>query len=317
MRRVIEAAFPGKVASFYVPALGRMRACGKQRLLDYFWRQVYDPEVWDGRVLTIYGTGAFHHFTYALTRLALERRGLGGFNWTYFHFDNHRDDYYQSYREQGQLVGHLDCGNFVDSIAFDHQGIPFFVGPDACPRQDSRGYDILGTNIPVYSSFFTKKLQRSRDWRHTRKMSDQIGVELPSIPDLRETPTESYLTFDLDILAHPEMYTDYDQNDNMTLRRMCQILDRIRRYKRVFGADILGYPEEASCHPLSLLTLVILARKIMGLGTKRLLEYHTYVKRKQAARLNRAGKNYWNSVAMYHLGRRESPISEEELLEVL
>lgn len=90
------------------------------------------------------------------------------------------------------------------------------------------------------------------------------------------------------------------------------MLDHIRPFKRIFSADILGFPEERH-HSLSVLTMIILARKIMGLGAKRLLEYHTLAKRTQAARLNsRSGfQEQMDQVD------RESPIEEGDLLEVL
>ncbi len=311
LKRAIETAFPGRVVSLHVPALGDAWSCDKEYLLNYFRRWVYDPEIWNGRVLTIYGTGHYHHFTYALTKLALERRGLDGFNWTYFHWDNHRDDWGR-HNDRGELVVEMDCANFVDSIAHDHQGIPFLVGPDSYPRKDSQGYEVLGTHIPIYHNFFTQKMQRSQVWENNRTTSSQTGLELPSVRDLQETPVESYLTFDLDLLAQSEIVTHFDQNNDMTLRRICQMLDHVRPYKRVFSADILGYADEFH-HPLSALTVVTLARKIMGGGVKRLLEYHTYAKRKQAARLN-PWDEYW---AYLEHPERESPVEEGELMEVL
>ncbi len=310
LKRVFEAAFPGRVVSIHVPSLREAYHSDKGYLVDYFRRWVYDSGIWDGRVLTVYGSGSYHHFTYALIKLALERRGLDGFNWTYFHWDHHRDDWGE--RDRNGQPELLHCANFVDSIAHDHQGIPFMVGPDAYPNKDKRGYVVHGNNIPIYHNFFTKKLQRSQLWPSNAPLSYNTGLELPSVDDLRATPTETYLTFDLDLLTQSEMVTDYDQNPWMTVRRICRMLDHVRPFKRIFSADILGLPEERH-HPLSALTMVILARKIMGLGARRLLEYHTLAKRRQAALLNPF------SAFQMHMGwtRRESPIEEGELLEVL
>ncbi len=310
LMRAVKAAFP-EAAFLHVPALKEAWNCEKKHMLDYFHRWVYDSGLWSGRVLTIYGTGGYHHWTYALSKLALERRGLGDFDWTYFHWDQHRDDW--GYRgEKGQLPRKLACGSFVDSIVHNHRGIPFFVGPGAYPFKDSRGYTIKDTHIPIYNNFFTKELQRSLSWKNNSPLSHQTGLELPSVRDLRATPTESYLTFDLDLLAYSEIVTDYDQNEAMTLRRVCRMLDHVRPYKRIFSADILGYADEHH-HPLSALTVVILARKIMGLGIQRLLEYHTYAKRKQAAG--------WNQQSSFQEWvddlDRKYPIEEGELMEVL
>lgn len=311
LTRIIETAFPGRVVSICIPVLKNAWYCDKKYLLDYFQRYVYDPEIWRGRVLTIYGTGHHHHFTYALTKLALRRRGLGEFNWTYFHWDNHRDDW--GHRDRNGQPLQLDCANFVDSIAHDHQGIPFLIGPDCEPLKDSRGYQVEGIHIPIYHNFLTKRLQRSKQWTNNRLIPGNTGLEFPSVNDLRATPTRSYLSFDLDLLARSEVVSHFDQNDSMTLRRVCRMLDHVRPFKKIFGADILGYPDAYFHHPLSVLTIIILARKIMGLGIKHLLDYHTYAKRIQAASLN-INYNFWEEMERQ---QRESPIVEEELMEIL
>jgi hypothetical protein len=56
--------------------------------------------------------------------------------------------------------------------------------------------------------------------------------------------------------------------------------------------------------------MVILSRKIMGMGTKRLLEYQSWLKRKQSAAVTSGHTNLGDR-------NRESPMEEGELLEVL
>lgn len=310
LKRTFEAAFPGRVVSLSVPRLGReqyTQGIEPTKLLEYFRRQVYDSGIWRNRVLTVYGDGNFHHYTYALTKLAASRRGLDNpksRDWTYFHFDNHRDDW--GHRLEGYNPT-MDCGSFVDNLVYDHGAVPFLVGPDSYPKKDSRGYIIRGEEIPIYHNWFTKERQRMPYWNR-RNYSPQdtlTGGELPAILDLRNTPTPAYLSFDLDYLSPAEIVTNYDQNDNITVRRVGQILDRIRPFKRIFSADILGFPDDCN-HPLSALTMVILARKIMGRGIFKLLEAQAAAKRKQSA----AG-----FVSMDR--ERASPISEGELLEIV
>jgi hypothetical protein len=313
LKRAFEAAFPDLVYPMHVPALGTewyMDGVLQDDVLTYFQRNVYDPGLWDGRLLTIYGDGNFHHYTYALTRMAAEQRGLEGpdQNWTYFHFDQHRDDWGDRL-PNGTSEG-LDCGNFVDSICHDHGAIPFMVGPDAYPFKDVKGYRMNGTEIPIYSNYFTKEMQKSKDWKGVRSLRKHFtGVELPATADLRATPTSAYLSFDLDLLAQSEIVTNYDQNPEATTRRICQILDKIRPHKRVFSADILGLPDDTH-HPLSVLTMIIVARKIMGMSTKKLLTYQGQLKQKQSALVT-------NGYIDLDDRERESPIEEGELLEVL
>jgi hypothetical protein len=313
LKRAFEAAFHGRVVSFHVPALstdGYMDEVSQGDVLNYFRRNVYDSGLWDGQLLTVYGDGCFHHYTYALSRLAAEQRGLEGpeQNWTYFHFDQHRDDWGD--RQYNGTTPEMNCGNFVDSLCHDHGAIPFMVGPDAYPFKDSKGYHMNGTHIPIYSNYFTQKMQKSRDWKGIRSIRRHFtGVELPATSDLRETPYSAYLSFDLDLLARSEIVTNYDQNEWATTRRICQILDKIRPEKRVFSADILGLPDDTH-HPLSVLTMIIVARKIMGMGTKKLLAYQGWLKQKQAADIT-------NGNVALDDRMRESPIEEGELLEVL
>ena len=94
-----------------------------------------------------------------------------------------------------------------------------------------------------------------------------------------------------------------------TTNRICQLLDKVRPHKKVFSADILGLPDDTH-HPLSVLTMIIVARKIMGMGTKNLLAYQGWLKQKQAALIT-------NGYIYLDDRERESPIEEGELLEVL
>jgi hypothetical protein len=313
LKRGFEAAFPGRVASLHVPALGDSwysEDIEPSELVRYFRRNVYDPGLWDGRLLTVYGDGEYHHYTYALSRLAAERRSLEGpeQNWTYFHFDQHRDDWGK--RDYDGTTDIVNCASFVDSLVHDHGAVPYFVGPDIYPFKDAKGYRMSGTEIPIYSNYFTKKLQRSMDWKGKRSLRRVFtGAELPATSDLRETPTPAYLSFDLDYLAQSEIVTNFDQNPNVTTKRVCQILDKIRPHKRVFSADILGLPDDTN-HSLSVLTMIIIARKIMGMGTKKLLDYQGWVKQRQAADIT-------NGFIYLDDRERGSPIEEGELLEVL
>jgi len=309
LKRAFETSFGDRVVSLHVPALGGNKysyRTTRKPLMEYFRRHDYDSGIWDRRVLTVYGCGSLHHFTYALTHLARERRGLGydARDWTYFHFDQHRDDWGK--RLPGGESYYLDCGSFVDSIAYHHQGVPFMVGPSVYAKKDSRGYRVNGTEIPIYSSQFPKSMQESQFWPRNDLLEGRTDARrLPTRRDLQETPTPSYLSFDLDLLSYTEMLTSYDQNEIMTLRDLVRILARVREHKRLFSADILGLPDGQD-HPLSALTMLILARKIMGLGTSRLMEYHTYGKRVQAGQ----------GIDTEDMAR-ESPIEEGELMELL
>lgn len=313
LKDVFETAFPkGRVVSLFRPGLWdhSWTPTGPE-MVDWFRRRIYDPGIWRHRVLTVYESGYYHHYTYALSRLAAKRRGLlerEAWNWTYFHFDNHRDDYEFADREKHGRSSFLSYGNFVDSLAYDHGALPFLIGPNVYPEHDARGYLINRFHIPIYSNSFPRRVARSRNWQGHRRYPT-TGTHLPCQEDLVNTPQDAYLSFDLDVLAPSEIVTDFDQNEYMTLRRLCQIVDRVREHKRVFGADLLGLPHPYP-HPLSVLTMLILARKVMGMGISKLLAHHTHAKRLQSLA---------QAKDAHLLGRRnrKSPLSKAELLEII
>jgi len=307
LKRIFEAAFPGQVTTISVPLLGRRKYWHRTELLDYFRRYVHDPSIWDSRVLTLYGSGEFHQYTYALSRLACERRKLHNFDWTYFHFDNHRDDW--GIRDRRGWAPNLMCANFVDSLVYDNRGIPFFVGPVVYANKDSRGYKIRGTEIPIYHNQFPKSLQQSQDWKGTGGIWGWTDPrKLPTHEDLASTPTDAYATFDLDLLDTTEIVTNFDQSE-VKLRDLCRQVDRVREHKRLFSADILGLPDNCQ-HALSALTVLILARKLMGLGVERFLRLHDQVKFRQRGWIR-------SEPELLKDKNRRSPLSEGELLEEL
>lgn len=309
LKKGFKASFGEKVIVLNVPELGKERKnhrTTREDLLSYFRRHVYDSGIWRQRILTVYGSGSMHHYTFALHKLALQQRTIR--KSTLMLFDQHRDTWGR--RNKDGLSNYLTCSNWFDQTVCAHNATPFMVGPDCYPAHDSRGFEINGNRIPVYHNYFTKTLQASRKWRSNTPPANQTGYEMPAVADLRETPRNAYLTFDLDLLGRSEIITEFDQNDGFKLRRLLQIIDQIRKHKRIFSADMLGFPEWNQTHSLSVLTMLILARKIMGLGINRLLEYHTHYKRVQG-QLAKSNRNF------YRAHHRQSPIGEEDLLEIV
>ena len=316
LKTALEAAFPGKVISLFRPGLNDpwMSECPTtNEVWKYFRTRVFNPSIWSRRVLTIYGSGSLHHYTHSLTRLSTERRGFDPekLEWTYAHFDNHRD----TWLDHSRGGNSINCGGFVDLIARDHGGVPFLIGTDVYPRKDIKGYSFSGRKIPIFSNYFSSKIKRKFPW-HTYRgpglRSFTYATQLPSEEDLLLTPRPSYLSFDLDVLRSTELVSDFDHHHYMTLRRLCQIVDKVRGYKSIFGADILGMPDNCY-HPLSALTVVILAKKILGGGIKNLLSFHTHAKRVQAPLI----RQYKNIYKFEDDHERPSPITESQLLEVL
>ena len=79
----MKRIWPDKVSTIKLP--GQWNVVEKEHLKDLLWqfRNI------DGKVLTVYGSGLFHHFTYGLLRNVADIRSD---NYTYIHIDQHTDD---------------------------------------------------------------------------------------------------------------------------------------------------------------------------------------------------------------------------------
>lgn len=202
----------------------------------------------EGKILTIYGHGGYHHYTYGLCNVLARKKSQ---NYAYIQIDHHAD----SYTNKGGSIG---CGSFVTHIL-------------KTPRAKEIIY--LGTvgSIAKGSTILSQKSLTSED---TKKILEEVLRNKPQ-PDV-------YPSLDLDILKKEEVLTSYDRG-NLRLKHLLDILDVIQQEKNVISADILGYvnkPEQIYLIPISLLTYATLAAKITEKDTKDLIELHSYFKEK-------------------------------------
>jgi len=171
------------------------------------------------RVLGVWGSGMYHHFTYGLCRAMADRRSK---SYAYMHFDHHGD-----------------CGNYGSSWLF---GCAAFVSSII------RGSNAQTARFVGNKGFFEEKGVEGKfsEARYVlekdlRTMDIENRVEYL----LEGTPRDVYLSVDLDVMNRKEINTHYrghGENDgNLTSKELLTMLSLIGERKNVIGADVLGF----------------------------------------------------------------------------
>lgn len=208
----------------------------------------------DGKVLTIYGHGNYHHYTYGICKHVAWPRSN---DYLYTHIDYHTDDARsRSFtKKSGLIFKELSCGAFTHDIK-DYGAKNFlFLGCDVkCGPRTTRTYN-------------QRKLQNAVKKGGLKPLIARIlrGKRCDDV----------YLSMDLDVLRNEDMVTGYQQGD-LNLEQLLEIVGTIREEKNIIGADILGYSGSACYNAqdlstqwryyieLSQLTYLILASKVAG-----------------------------------------------------
>lgn len=233
--------------------IGQIRMHSKEAITNKIENAVKDLE---GRILTLYGMGSFHHYTYGLCNTIAKKRSK---NYMYTHVDEHSDSLYTN-------DGSLNCAAFVRNILKEPGAKSLML----------IGSDIKLYDKPNYASVYQEEI--------TSENAKTILKE-----ELRKkSQLDVYCSLDLDVLKKTEIKTNYPQG-TLELKHLLQVLDVIKQEKDLISADILGYyklgirlrPEWAT-NEISLLAYVAVAAKITGKDTKELEALHNYFKAKLA-----------------------------------
>jgi hypothetical protein len=211
----------------------------------------------EGKPLTVYGHGSYHHYTYGIVGNTMPQRTN---EFLYIHIDYHTDagvckqqcNCGTAHNIHGKCGMSVGCGSFVMELV-DHGAKNFlFVGTDAkCGwkrKQWVRQEQLLQSD---YVSLLTRELKRKRC-------------------------QDVYISMDLDVLTHAEIPTGYGRG-KITLRHLLDILTTIKEHKNILGADILGLcrrdtgshrnvPHKKACYyqPTGYLTYGIIASHLAG-----------------------------------------------------
>lgn len=193
-----------------------------------------------GPVLTLLGSGDYHHLTPALLARIDEP-------FTLLHFDNHPD--------WVRLAPRHHCGSWVNrAIVLPAVARVVTVGP--CSG-DLAWPEIKGGNLAALRSgrlelypwrraptIVVRRLPRSPCLRqHGRTLAwRNVGGEWSAFLDELNArlPTEAvWLTIDKDVLRPADAGTNWDQGE-MPLDSLIEGIRRLSRGKRVLGADLCG-----------------------------------------------------------------------------
>lgn len=210
----------------------------------------------EGKILTLYGDGGYHHCTYGLCNTIAKKRSK---NYIYIHIDNHTDSHYNQ-------NGSLDCASFVKNILEEPEAKDvMFIGSDVDTGKNT-------------SEKYTLLHQRDIVSEYPKKMLEE-NLKAKNLSDV-------YCSLDLDVLKRTEIRTDYNQG-MLELKHLLQILDIIKQEKEVISADMLGYNkgvwgwQDWATREVSLLTYATLAAKITGKNTEELRKLQVYFKNKK------------------------------------
>lgn len=204
----------------------------------------------DGKILTLYGDGHYHHYTYGLCNTIAKKRSN---NYLYIHADNHTD---AAKREDH----HLGCGSFTENIL---------------EEPNAKDIIFLGTQHGVNNYNRTHVSQEILCSRNAEKNLKEV---------LRKKPQKDvYLSMDLDVLRSTEFLTSFNQGELM-LEDLVRAVEVIQFEKNLISADILGYSNwswSGCICPVSMLTYATLAAKITGKDAKELYKLRKYFMKKR------------------------------------
>jgi len=201
----------------------------------------------DGKILTLYGHGGSHHFTYGLVSSVMGRR-ISPF--LYVHIDQHTDAgrAHPDPNRSSKQIG-LSCGAFVREIE----------------KLGAKSFLYVGTEANCGGGTLPYVRQRNLINGNTKK------VMLKKLQ--ARSCNDTYVSIDLDVLAQPEVATGYARG-KLTLENLLEVIEIIQEQKNILGADVLGFSvraldyDEVSSHKhyeeISFLTYAIIASKFIG-----------------------------------------------------
>lgn len=196
------------------------------------------------KVLTLYGSGGKHHYTYGLCREVADKRSEG---YTYFHFDYHTDYGYTLHNGNDDI---LNCAEFVDVILRDSNAQALrYVG---CRSSIDDGW--CSVDIEKIGKTYDSDLKDQPNSKTMKKAIRRL---------LQNTPNDVYISMDLDVLNSDEIRTAYG-NGPLSLNQLLESLDVIKTQKNIISADVLGYSTEWRRHEKSLLTYARIVEMVTG-----------------------------------------------------
>lgn len=214
----------------------------------------------DGNVVTVYGHGNYHHYTYGITHHVMIPRSK---RFMYAHIDYHTDDGMGSFRKKdGKEIHALSCGSFTRAIKNHGARAYMYIGTDVrCGTQKKR----IKQDTIEMKSWSSSKLRKPL-------LKNFIMTEAR-----KKRTKDTYVSIDLDVVRYEDCATGYQQG-KISLEDILEIVEALKDCKNVVAADILGYQRALSqgyhrteqskswlyYNEMSKLTYLILASKFAG-----------------------------------------------------
>lgn len=171
------------------------------------------------RLITLYGDGGLHYFTYWLCK-DLDKKSD---DYAYFHFDAHNDFPCPD--------GYMYSGGFVEAIMRHTNAKALrYIG-----LMRSIGYVTADENASYMEEVRNKVKNFDFRW------ADEIRNPEDIIPLLENTPKDAYISIDLDVLPSREIEVDCG-NGLLEKDTLLKCLKIIKKHKTIKGMDICGLP---------------------------------------------------------------------------
>lgn len=195
----------------------------------------------EGKVLTVYGSGFLHHYTYGLCYTIARKKSK---DYDYVHVDNHSDSY-------DRKNGWLDCASFTRNIL---------------EEPEAKSVIYLGSVAEEKHTSVSQNVLVSKDMEKTLRkvLSANLYAQV-------------YVSLDLDVLKRTDVSTAFHQGI-LELKHLLSIIEVVQEEKEVISADMLGY--NGNKDAVSPLAYAAIAAKITGKDTKELEKLHEYFKKK-------------------------------------
>lgn len=242
----LKSLWPSKVSSVYADEHDVLTGNHISGLLSQF-------RDFSGKILTVYGSGRFHHYTYGLVKNIADLRRN---NYTYVHIDQHSDDADFTFRGPNPL---LHCGGFVYSIKKSKKvSAVKYIG---CLKQFRH---IEQEDLLTSQNFVVGSIEKN-----------VRGL-------LANTSKDIYVSMDLDVLLDLHMQTAYKGGD-MKIGTLINCLEYLKSEKNIISADALGL-DKSRCHAFapnhylieaSFLVYAMIAGTLLGEDISALKKEHT------------------------------------------
>lgn len=174
----------------------------------------------EGKPLTVYGHGSYHHYTYGIVGNTMPQRTK---EFLYIHIDYHTD---AGINKGTCLCGtphglHGKCGTSISCGAF------------VLELKDHGAKNLLFVGTDMHCGWKRKK------WVTQDQLLQSDYVPLLARELKNKRCQDVYISMDLDVLTSAEIPTGYGRG-KISLRHLLDILTTIKEHKNILGADILG-----------------------------------------------------------------------------